>query len=619
MNTPIVRQIEAIFGRESATQILGADILSFDIFDTAILRSYFSPIDIFKKAGEILQNSDFWKLRVAAEQKVREKAWSQRRDEISLAEIYTELGDEFAKFMQTEISLEIETVLDNPEIFAIYEWALSVGKQVVFVSDMYLPEAVMRKMLTKAGYDSKLPLYLSSTTGISKSSGKAFQYLRTKYANINLVHIGDNQIADYVMANRGGITGILYVDPKSRVKDTFQLDDELFSWLSAEENLWGSNLLARLAYWLSVDSKHSVSQYEKIAILFAATINFEYLNWSKQRLINLGIKHIAFLGRDSWNLHRIFEEHFKDPTLFTTYVPASRRAWVIPSETGTLVDDIFRDTTHVDVVNFLAEIGIADQLQNNQAKMNREEFSLFLEDHPEIYDHLHRESRIFYEFLSGTFFATQEEIGIIDIGWSGSIFGAISKFRIANNLSEPHGFYMATFKQAEKFTQLNGFLINEGNPGLFFDLIYKYIDLFELIYTAPSPQLSKYKSSSGSNFATFSNFQSIEYDRLLKSEEISVHTHKFSSHVSRQTLEISAEKCRSFVEIFLQSESRLLDSLMADTLISTSALNLNYRKSIYLNGLANRSNLIEKANSVLHQEGIVGLVKKTLMYIRRRI
>src|SRR5690606_396099 len=68
------------------------------------------------------------------------------------------------------------------------------GHDVILISDMYLPEAVIREMLTKA--DQRLvllPLYLSSTIGHQKSTGKLYKHIffEKKYQYEKWIHYGD--------------------------------------------------------------------------------------------------------------------------------------------------------------------------------------------------------------------------------------------------------------------------------------------------------------------------------------------------------------------------------------------------------------------------------------------
>ena len=91
------------------------EIVSFDIFDTLVLRTVVDPTDIFKiveieynKNNEQKLEVDFYKLRINTEKKVREKNFS--KEEITFDDIYFEinkiLGEEIGEKLKR---LEIET------------------------------------------------------------------------------------------------------------------------------------------------------------------------------------------------------------------------------------------------------------------------------------------------------------------------------------------------------------------------------------------------------------------------------------------------------------------------------------------------------------------------------
>jgi hypothetical protein len=84
---------------EFLTQLDLVDFVSFDLFDTLVQRdNLFSPKDLFYSVQIDAENllgihiNDFATLRVRAEGIARVRAWGGGKEEISLNEIYTELG-----------------------------------------------------------------------------------------------------------------------------------------------------------------------------------------------------------------------------------------------------------------------------------------------------------------------------------------------------------------------------------------------------------------------------------------------------------------------------------------------------------------------------------------------
>ena len=72
-----------------AERLSAYDIVSFDVFDTLLFRPFSSPEDLFYIVGQKLAYLDFRRLRIEAEQRVRENCMREKgHREITLSDIY---------------------------------------------------------------------------------------------------------------------------------------------------------------------------------------------------------------------------------------------------------------------------------------------------------------------------------------------------------------------------------------------------------------------------------------------------------------------------------------------------------------------------------------------------
>ena len=195
-------------------------VVSFDIFDTLIVRPFYEPTDLFsfleKKVKSILNiadNINFKQVRIQAEQIARERASYTNREEISLLEIYVVLQellgideDALEKIKQEEIQLELKYCYQRKFAKELYDLAVSAGKKVIITSDMYLPEEVIKGILNAQDYKNYNKLYLSSTLLMTKASGSLYNYIiKDLHVNANeILHIGDNKHSDIEMAKAKG-------------------------------------------------------------------------------------------------------------------------------------------------------------------------------------------------------------------------------------------------------------------------------------------------------------------------------------------------------------------------------------------------------------------------------
>ena len=123
-----------------------SDIVSFDIFDTILLRPFSNPFDLFSYIGETINDNNFAKLRMESERTARRE---NSEEEITLSDIYSYLPEKYQKLMEFEKQLELKFVLINPHISDILSYAKELGKKIIFISDMYLDKNTISKMLQK--------------------------------------------------------------------------------------------------------------------------------------------------------------------------------------------------------------------------------------------------------------------------------------------------------------------------------------------------------------------------------------------------------------------------------------------------------------------------------------
>lgn len=216
-------------GREEEVikQIMNPKIktVSFDIFDTLIIRPFFNPEDLFYCLDVEYKNKstlklDLKKARVEAEKNARKELEHSAREEISLEEIYNRLSLECgissnvtAEMMESEKKLELKYCSRRDYGYKLYELALFLEKKIMYTSDMYLDIHTVSQILTENGYAVDNNLYLSSQIGLTKATGNLFRYILKKVKKKELIHIGDNIKSDYEVPQKIGIKSILL--PKS--------------------------------------------------------------------------------------------------------------------------------------------------------------------------------------------------------------------------------------------------------------------------------------------------------------------------------------------------------------------------------------------------------------------
>lgn len=198
-------------------------IISFDIFDTLLLRPALFPKDILFilaiRAKE-QYGIDFIKIRYNAEEKLKHRLKKKGcLKEVTLNEIYNFIFEEYKirkdicdYLLNEEIKLESRLLFSREDIKQLYNLAISEGKRVIAVSDMYLPGDILFEILHQKGYDKISKVYVSCDYNKRKDTGELFlTVIDNEHISRNeILHIGDNYISDFLKPIEISINAVHY-------------------------------------------------------------------------------------------------------------------------------------------------------------------------------------------------------------------------------------------------------------------------------------------------------------------------------------------------------------------------------------------------------------------------
>lgn len=205
--------------------------VSFDIFDTAVVRPFYRPTDLFLLMEEEFhrlvpdESRGFGFLRVMAERELRRKTvYGSKpvREEVTLEQIYQELEESAglssevaAAMMELECRLEIRFCRARKSIRNLYQMALACGKKVYFTTDMYLPRQIIETILTGNGYGTYEGLLISGEVNRTKRTGSLFEVLLTEsgVSPGEIFHIGDSWVSDVESPRKYKLHSAFYPAP----------------------------------------------------------------------------------------------------------------------------------------------------------------------------------------------------------------------------------------------------------------------------------------------------------------------------------------------------------------------------------------------------------------------
>lgn len=297
--------------------IADKDIVSFDLFDTLLIRPFVKEDDLFRYIEKKYDVKNFYSIRKDAETKARERL----KKEVNIDEIYSYIDDEYRYLKDIEIDQEINILHINKMIKPLYDKAKELNKRVIIISDMYLPKEVISTIIEKNHYQID-QIYVSNSVNKTKGNGDLFEYVLNK-ENIDksrIVHFGDNYLSDYSNARLLGIEA--YQTPK--YLDCFLNQNKTFlDYLERYDDLKSS-------ICISLASKcDSNTYFEKIGYYFAGPLVLGYLNFICKSALQDKIDKLFFVSRDGYLLKDIYDRYFYNKyKIDSAYVYLSRAACI---------------------------------------------------------------------------------------------------------------------------------------------------------------------------------------------------------------------------------------------------------------------------------------------------
>lgn len=288
--------------------IEGADVISFDVFDTLLIRPFSNPTDLFEFIEKVENAPGFSEARQIAEKMAR-KIYP---DEIRFDEIYDNIDKKFRYLKDKELEYEFKLLRLNRNIYDLYRQACEKNKIVIATSDMYLPREFLELVLKKENYDKLDKVFVSSENRHTKGNKKLYLDILSYYkiAPSKIVHIGDNIIADKEKPREIGIKSYKI----KKITEIFDTPANL-KWIQFYKNnerLSSSIHYALISMHRDIEIKLDKSYWNMIGYRLGGPLVLGYLYFCVSIAKKHGIEKLLFVSRDGWSLEKIYSKFFKN-------------------------------------------------------------------------------------------------------------------------------------------------------------------------------------------------------------------------------------------------------------------------------------------------------------------
>lgn len=332
------KNFNGITRQQLLEKIAKKDIVSFDLFDTLIMRQTLFSTDILElldcklKEREIIIE-DFKEKRLSCEKELSKyKAPTLVEIYAYMKEIYSIVNLNPEEVANLEWQIDYELIVPRKEVCALLIDVCRKGKKVYIVSDSYYTKPQLAKMLNKC----MITGYIDILDSCEFKTGKTqclFDNLKKITNEQSYLHIGDDMIADIESAEKSGICAC-----------------QLYSGIELLEmsgymGMWNeiSSLADRIRVGMFVsktfnspfqfendERKISVYSAYDIGYLFFAPMISDFTIWLYEKVRDSNLKNVFFCSRDGYLVKKLYDELVSNTSsiYFLTSRTASIRAGV---------------------------------------------------------------------------------------------------------------------------------------------------------------------------------------------------------------------------------------------------------------------------------------------------
>lgn len=330
---------------ELEEKIRNVEVVSFDLFDTLIMRQTLCSDDVAAYVDCCLQEKgiyidDFCRKRLAAEKELSGNSAP------TLVEIYQNVLDRSEinasscitaeQLADLEWNIDFGLLVPREDVCAIFRKTAAAGKKLYVVSDTYYGKKQLMQLLEKCGITEYTDILSSSDYGTGKLQG-LFGILKDREQSEKCLHIGDDIAADVESAGKWGFETV-------RICSGLDLLELLggMGFQNYEENLSDhlkiGMFVARIFnspfQFENGEAELEISQAYDVGYLLCAPVISDFVIWFYGRIQDGQFHNIWFSARDGYLIKKMYGylmkmRHKKDESVyFLTSRTAAVRAGV---------------------------------------------------------------------------------------------------------------------------------------------------------------------------------------------------------------------------------------------------------------------------------------------------
>jgi predicted HAD superfamily hydrolase len=343
------------------------EVISFDLFDTLIMRKVLQPTDIFDLVERELKEKQphHFDLKI---KRIEAEYYCYRHEDkyCTIHDIYNRLrellhcdAELIKQIKQIEMEMELKCCVPREAMVQCYEYAKKNHKIILITTDSFLTKNYVALLLDKCGIKGFNKLLISCEERKLKYLGDMWQHVNQMFEGRRILHIGDNQTTDVEMAQKQQINTFKIESaydllsnsaPCQLYKPIRTIDNSLLLGQLASRFLNDPFILNKNRGCLPVNNMFD------LGYLSMGPLVLSYLLWLIKKSEECKVDKLLFFARDGYVLNNIYKrmvDFYKIDSAKAIYFLTSRRAASVAAiKTETDIAFIINNVCKIKKINF---------------------------------------------------------------------------------------------------------------------------------------------------------------------------------------------------------------------------------------------------------------------------
>lgn len=504
------KSVKGYTRKDMIEAIEAVDVVSFDLFDTLVVRDSIEVTDVVEILASKLSEEgrnlvpDFVARRIEAE-----KVLSYNGSAPGLKDIYLSFCDDVKiaeELALKEFEVELGILEPRTDMIEIISIAQDLGKKVFITSDTYYSYDQISKILEKNRISGIDGLILSCEKGTSKSgelyeilkkAAGSSKILKKETGNLKILHIGDDIVSDIEKAGQHDISTF-------RIYSASELLDLLGGLELAQHTnalsdrikvgMFAAKLFNSPFQFEDSDKNIFINKSDEIGYLLCAPMIMDFSFWFKDIVSDEKYVDVLFGARDGYLIKKVYELIGADKSnrYFLTSRVSAIRAGMETEEDIYYVDEMKYSGSMAD--NLMERFGIEaeriapEDINNNKAGLMAYSKSI-LENATVI-----RENNKKYISSSGI---QNGEVVFFDFVAKGTSQLYLQRL-IPNHICGAYFLQLEPDSMRDKDIEIKSFYTEEERAD---SAIFENYYILETILTSPDPSLLEFDSKGNPVYA----------------------------------------------------------------------------------------------------------------------